>query len=49
MRDSDPPTVPGATVFVIGRGYADPENPAAGFEGPAQDVAVYTGFVPVKP
>lgn len=49
MSSTDPATVNKAKVFVIGRGYADPANPAGGFAGPAQDVAVYTAIVPVRP
>jgi prepilin-type N-terminal cleavage/methylation domain-containing protein len=49
MSITDPAAVSNAKVFVLGRGYADPTNPAAGFAGPAQDVAVYTAFVPVRP
>jgi len=48
MSAIDPLVISNARVFVVGRGYADPANPAAGFDGLAQDVAVYTGFVPIR-
>jgi hypothetical protein len=41
-------------AFIIGRGYADLSlpfdntNPAQGFAGPAQEIAVYTGFVQIS-
>ncbi len=35
-----------AWVFVVGRGWSDYKNPAAGiYDGQAQDVAVYTSFI----
>jgi hypothetical protein len=40
-------------AFIVGRGYADmtqqfdPNDPAKGFAGPAQEIAVYTGFIQV--
>jgi hypothetical protein len=44
-----------AIAFIVGRGYADPTNPyvsaatpGAGFEGPVQDIAVYTSVVPAN-
>jgi hypothetical protein len=51
------PAVPGAPAiaFIVGRGYTDPTSPyvntgtpGAGFEGPVQDVAVYTSLVPAN-
>ncbi len=38
----------GANAYIVGRGYADPTDASKGFDGPAQDIAVYTAFVPVK-
>ncbi|MEO6434140.1 MAG: hypothetical protein ABIP55_00035, partial [Tepidisphaeraceae bacterium] len=37
-----------ATVFFIGRGYVDPQNPASGFAGPAQDIAAYSTLVRLR-
>ncbi|MBC8109007.1 MAG: hypothetical protein H7Z14_20645 [Anaerolineae bacterium] len=34
-----------ATAYLVGRGYADPRRPVAGFDGPSQDIAVYTSWV----
>ena len=45
------PNLGGATVLIVGRGYADPTNPAPNanaFKGGAQDTAIYTSFVPVN-
>ena len=36
------------SAYIVGRGYADPTNPGAGFDGPAQDVAAYTTFIPMN-
>ncbi len=39
-------------AYIIGRGYADPTKPGNGpdfYSGPAQDIAVYTGFVRINP
>lgn len=52
------PTLPATNAtrtmvaMILGRGYADPDNPTQGgsdpvFEGPAQDVSIYTTFVRV--
>ncbi|HYE20024.1 MAG TPA: type II secretion system protein [Tepidisphaeraceae bacterium] len=38
----------GSVAFLVGRGYAEPARPAAGFAGPAQDVGVFTTFVAVS-
>jgi type II secretory pathway pseudopilin PulG len=35
----------GTTAAVIGRGYTDPSNPAAGYSGPSQDIAVYSTVI----
>jgi len=35
----------GATAYLVGRGYADPTAPASGYDGHAQDVAMYASFV----
>jgi hypothetical protein len=50
VRATVPTTVAGlpAVAFLVGRGYADPVNPANGFEDRAQDIAVYTSFVPAN-
>jgi hypothetical protein len=34
-----------ASAAVIGKDFKDLSNPAAGYDGPAQDVAVYTTFI----
>lgn len=34
-----------ATAYILGRAYANPTNPAAGFDGVAQEVAIYCGCV----
>jgi hypothetical protein len=39
-------------AYIIGRGYTDPANPGNGpefYSGPAQDIAVYTGFIRINP
>ncbi len=50
VRTSPPANVNGlpAVAFLVGRGYADPINPLNGFEGRAQDISVYTSFVPAN-
>jgi hypothetical protein len=47
--DNDIPTANPAAAYMIGRGYTDPFNAAAGYSGPAQDIAVYTGFIQIPP
>jgi len=47
LAGTDPPFF-NAAVFVLGRGYADPGNPAAGFAGPAQDVAAFRTFIRIE-
>lgn len=37
-----------ARAFIIGRGYKDPANPAAGFDGPAQDIAIFTSYIAIN-
>ncbi len=42
--------VTGATAYVVGKGYKNPTAPgntAASYDGPAQDIGFYTGFVPL--
>jgi hypothetical protein len=44
----------GVQAYLIGRGYLDPSDgtkPFATkpFAGPAQDIAVYTGFISIPP
>jgi hypothetical protein len=36
-------------AYLIGRGYVDPSDGGQGFAGPAQDIAVYTGFISIPP
>jgi hypothetical protein len=36
-------------AYLIGRGYVDPSDGTKGFAGPAQDIAVYTGFIAIPP
>jgi hypothetical protein len=39
-------------AYIVGRGYTDPTNPGNGpdfYSGPAQDIAVYTGFIRINP
>lgn len=45
-----PPPAAGlpAVAFLVGRGYADPETPTLGYEGPAQDTGVYVSIVPAN-
>jgi len=41
-----------ADAYIIGRGYTDPTKPGNGpdfYSGPAQDIAVYTGFIRIPP
>lgn len=39
----------GPQILLVGRGYTDPANPVnGGFSGGAQDVGVFTGFIPVN-
>ncbi|CAN5459326.1 hypothetical protein BH10PLA1_BH10PLA1_05880 [soil metagenome] len=38
----------GVTAYIMGRGYVDPTDPSQGYTGPAQDIAVYSGFVAVR-
>lgn len=39
----------GPQVLLVGRGYTDPTNPATGgYTGGAQDIGVFTGFIPVN-
>jgi hypothetical protein len=38
----------GAHAFVIGRGFADPNNPAAGFEGEAMPISAFTTYLRVQ-
>lgn len=50
LGPSDPNIVNGA-IFIVGRGYANPQSPTpspAAFKGPAQDVAIFTSFIPVN-
>lgn len=37
-----------AVAFLVGRGYADPTDPAAGRDGPSQAIGVYSGIVPAN-
>lgn len=37
-----------APAFIIGRGYTDPTDPAAGYEGTSQATGVYTSFIPAN-
>jgi hypothetical protein len=39
----------GVQAYLIGRGYVDPSDGTKGFAGPAQDIAVYTGFISIPP
>jgi hypothetical protein len=39
----------GVQAYLIGRGYTDPNDGTRGFAGPAQDIAVYTGFISIPP
>lgn len=36
-------------AYIIGRGYHDANDPTQGYSGPAQDIAVYTGFIRINP
>jgi hypothetical protein len=36
-------------AYIVGRGYHDPSDPSQGYSGPAQDIAVYTGFIRINP
>jgi type II secretory pathway pseudopilin PulG len=38
----------GAHAFVIGRGYADPNNPSSGFEGDAMPISAFTTYLRVQ-
>mgnify|MGYP000082518661 CR=1 FL=1 len=47
------PIIPGrraynGRAYILGRAYKDPSRPQDGFEGPAQDVAVFTTHVSIK-
>ena len=44
----DPSQAVTATAATAGRRYADTQNPAMGFDGAAQDVALYTGLVQLR-
>jgi hypothetical protein len=48
-RDDDDNSVltDGVQAYLIGRGYVDPSDGTKGFAGPAQDIAVYTGFISI--
>jgi hypothetical protein len=47
-------SVPGAAqatpahAFVIGRGYADPNNPSSGFEGDSMPISAFTTYLRVQ-
>jgi type II secretory pathway component PulJ len=34
-------------AYIVGRGYKNPTSWAEGYSGPAQDIAVYTGFIQI--
>ncbi len=43
-----PENLTSATAALVGRAYANPADPSRGYEGLAQDVAVYTSFIKVN-
>jgi hypothetical protein len=47
--DNDIPAAKTATAYMIGRGYTNPFNAPDGYSGPAQDIAVYTGYIQIPP
>lgn len=56
--NTSPPAVTGddndlshtlTNAYIVGRGYHDPADPSQGYSGPAQDIAVYTGFIRINP
>lgn len=49
LNGGDDNNIVGATAYLIGRGYTDPTDATQGYAGPAQDIAVYTGFISIPP
>jgi hypothetical protein len=47
--DADVASTAGIQAYLIGRGYVSPLDGTQGFAGPAQDIAVYTGFISIPP
>lgn len=47
--DNEIPTATPATAYMVGRGYTNPLNAPDGYSGPAQDIAVYTGYIQIPP
>lgn len=50
--DGDDNDLPGSTTtvaYMIGRGYNNPKAATAGYGGPVQDIAIYTGYIQIPP
>jgi hypothetical protein len=47
--DNDIPAATPAFAYMIGRGYTNPLSAQEGYSGPAQDIAVYTGYIQIPP
>lgn len=49
LNGGDDNNVVAGRAYLIGRGYTDPTDATQGYAGPAQDIAVYTGFISIPP